>query len=788
MNLCWFAWDLKLRSNFNGNWQMGTKRPKPEDLSVPPGFASLTSFLLKRAQEADAEPAVAHASTNRRPWVLHHESGTRHGARDSDSAKHEAEAVVVQAGGDSENAITCIFEEAPVFRPTEEEFGDPLAYLTSLHQRAEAYGICRVVPPPSWKPLCQLTEKNIWGSARFRTQVQRLDLLLNTHLPRETVKCNGNADCKDQNIFTRHPCEDGCLCTEGIQWECGPEYTLETFKKYADDFQENYFLKKDYDMKSDDDVQNIECEYRQICENPTNKIEVLCSDALDSRTFGSGFSSTFNSGWNLNDLPRLSGSLLSFESFSTCSILAPKLHVGMCFATSLWKCEEHCLYSVCYTHIGAPTIWYCIPGRYRAKFEAIVKKYSMELLSVQHGLNVFSHISPSTLKSQGIPVYRCAQNPGELVVIFPGAYKSGFSCGFNCVESVNVAPLDWLSHGQNIVELYREKRRKTMISHDKLLLGGAREAARAQWELLLLKKETADNLRWKHACGKDGILVKALKSRVKWESLRRKYLCNSSQSKKMDQNFDASSKRECGICHFDLHLSAVSCKCSRDKYSCLDHATQICSCAWTNKVFLFRYEVGELNLLIEALEGKLSAVYKWAKALGLAFKTSTEDLLVSSVLVSKSTSDAEPTDSGQKVSTSASITSRAHIKAELKEDLIKKMSSDGLRGEVNNDFGKAESSSHSHRHIIGVLSESASVSVSSDSEDEITNFVSHSGVKAAESNNDMASTKQSIVDSPTSTVKKAPSFGKLAPGKLMAKDARSCSPLNVIVLSDDDND
>lgn len=123
----------------------------------------------------------------------------------------------------------------------------------------------------------------------------------------------------------------------------------------------------------------------------------------------------------------------------------------------------------------------------------------------------FSHLSPPALKSQGIPVYRCVQNPGEFVVTFPGAYRSGFACGFNCVEAVNVAPLDWLSHGQNVVELYREKRRKTMISHDKLLLGGAREAVRAQWELLLLKKETADNLRWKHACGKDGILVKALK-------------------------------------------------------------------------------------------------------------------------------------------------------------------------------------------------------------------------------------------------------------------------------------
>ncbi|KAF7847079.1 hypothetical protein BT93_L3384 [Corymbia citriodora subsp. variegata] len=78
---------------------MGTKRPKPElaekerteDLSVPPGFASLTSFLLKRAEEANAEPAVAaDASINRRPWVLPHESGTGHRDQDSDSAKRDA--------------------------------------------------------------------------------------------------------------------------------------------------------------------------------------------------------------------------------------------------------------------------------------------------------------------------------------------------------------------------------------------------------------------------------------------------------------------------------------------------------------------------------------------------------------------------------------------------------------------------------------------------------------------------------------------------------------------------
>ncbi|KAK7382388.1 hypothetical protein VNO80_01239 [Phaseolus coccineus] len=53
--------------------------------------------------------------------------------------------------------------------------------------------------------------------------------------------------------------------------------------------------------------------------------------------------------------------------------------------------------------------------------------------------------------------------------------------------------------------------RKTSISHDKLLVGAAREQVRAQWELNLLKENTLDNLRWKDVCGKEGLLAKVLK-------------------------------------------------------------------------------------------------------------------------------------------------------------------------------------------------------------------------------------------------------------------------------------
>lgn len=81
----------------------------------------------------------------------------------------------------------------------------------------------------------------------------------------------------------------------------------------------------------------------------------------------------------------------------------------------------------------------------------------------------------------------------------------------------------------------------------------------------------------------------------------------------MDKDFNRLRKRECVICFFDLHLSAAYCQCSPDKYACLNHAKQLCSCSWSAKTFLFRYEMSKLDLLVQALEGKLSAVYLFAR-------------------------------------------------------------------------------------------------------------------------------------------------------------------------------
>lgn len=124
-----------------------------------------------------------------------------------------------------------------------------------------------------------------------------------------------------------------------------------------------------------------------------------------------------------------------------------------------------------------------------------------------------TQLSPAILREEGVPVFKVKQRPGEFVITLPRAYHSGFNCGFNCAEAVNVAPVDWLPHGQSAVELYRRQLRKTSVSHDKLLIAAAWHAVKTQWGAAAKPDDCAKYCPnpWKESCGPTSLLAKALK-------------------------------------------------------------------------------------------------------------------------------------------------------------------------------------------------------------------------------------------------------------------------------------
>ncbi|XP_041962404.1 protein Jumonji isoform X1 [Alosa sapidissima] len=62
--------------------------------------------------------------------------------------------------------------DVPVFEPSAQEFQDPLAFVARVRERAEPFGLCRMVPPPCWRPECKLKDE-----MRFVTQVQHVHKL-----------------------------------------------------------------------------------------------------------------------------------------------------------------------------------------------------------------------------------------------------------------------------------------------------------------------------------------------------------------------------------------------------------------------------------------------------------------------------------------------------------------------------------------------------------------------------------------------------------------------------------
>ncbi|GAA6008954.1 hypothetical protein JCM10207_004039 [Rhodosporidiobolus poonsookiae] len=293
---------------------------------------------------------------------------------------------------------------------------------------------------------------------------------------------------------------DVCLYNNGNDYgfEEGQDHSLHSFRRRADAFKrkwlEDHPVPLDKGKAREDpaapeqDVwteqlaieDHFEREFWRLVESPFETVEVEYGADVQSTKDGCGFPNLemhpldpySRDGWNLNNLPILSGSLLRYIKSDISGMTLPWIYVGMVFSTFAWHKEDHYTYSINYHHLGDTKTWYGIPAEDDEKLEKAVKQAAPELFDVQPDLmfQLITLMSPGRLKKHDVRVYAVDQRPNEFIITFPRGYHAGFNHGFNFNEAVNFALPDWLPTGLACSERYREIKKNPVFSHDELLM------------------------------------------------------------------------------------------------------------------------------------------------------------------------------------------------------------------------------------------------------------------------------------------------------------------------------
>ncbi|XP_030386202.1 mucin-5AC [Scaptodrosophila lebanonensis] len=90
--------------------------------------------------------------------------------------------------------------EAPIFRPTEKEFADPIEFIERITPIAARFGICKIVPPATFKPECRISDE-----MRFTAYNQYVHKMLHRWGPSAKELSAIKKYLATQSIVMNHP-------------------------------------------------------------------------------------------------------------------------------------------------------------------------------------------------------------------------------------------------------------------------------------------------------------------------------------------------------------------------------------------------------------------------------------------------------------------------------------------------------------------------------------------------------------------------------------------------------
>ncbi|KAK1374392.1 Lysine-specific demethylase rbr-2 [Heracleum sosnowskyi] len=382
----------------------------------------------------------------------------------------------------------------------------------------------------------------------------------------------------------------------------GRQVSLEAFRRIADKAKRRWF-----GSGSTSRIQ-LEKKFWEIVEGSAGPLEVKYGSDLDTSVYGSGFPRISDqkpqaveaakwdeycaSPWNLNNLPKLQGSMLRAVHHSIAGVMVPWLYIGMLFSSFCWHFEDHCFYSMNYHHWGEPKCWYSVPGSEAGAFEKVMRNSLPDLFDAQPDLlfQLVTMLNPSVLQNSNVPVYSVLQEPGNFVITFPRSYHGGFNCGLNCAEAVNFAPADWLPHGGTGAELYQLYRKAPVLSHEELLCVVAKTDFDSKVTPYLIKELFRiynKEKTWRAKLWRNGIVRSS-----------------SMSPREQPQYVGVEEDPTCIICQQLLYLSAVACRCRPSTFACLEHWKHLCECKANKHRLFYRHSLAELKDLMLNAAGK----------------------------------------------------------------------------------------------------------------------------------------------------------------------------------------
>ncbi|GIY26508.1 hypothetical protein CDAR_229111 [Caerostris darwini] len=471
---------------------------------------------------------------------------------------------------------------APVYYPEEHEFNDPLEYINKIRPEAEQYGICKIVPPSSFKPECKVND-----DMRFTAHNQYLHKMLyrwgpnvqqtaciRKHLKTQKMKLEqaplmGGIELDIakfyhtvqqfgglQQVIERKngrkllmPCGfQNLLKTElpSSMMHIGRSMSLSNFFRIARNTMNMWF-------KNEPHQKRVEHEFWKIVTERQHHVVVHAGN-IDSSVTQSGFPTNRKTSfakhpWNLKVLTNNGRSVLKCMG-PLSGITIPTLHVGMLYTTGCWYRDPHSFPWIEYLHTGASKI--------------------------------------------------CS---GQFVVIFPESFTSTICCGYCVSESVYFAPTTWLDLAVKAFQDIKNSCESPAFSLERLLFSignDLKHSLKTHMKVLEKILPLIESIRQQE------LQLRAQLNELGLKQFERNSLIEARDKKKKLKGVKEETEQECDICHMLCYVSMVIYP-QEDSVYCLPHAIEhIPKKNFKSCKLKYTYNESDLNELVKKITDVVS--------------------------------------------------------------------------------------------------------------------------------------------------------------------------------------